>query len=186
MTIVVLAENWWLVALRGVAAIVFGLLAIFWPGLTLLILVWLFGVYAVVDGIFAILGGVRRAERRARDWLMVLRGIAGVAAGVIALVWTGITALVLLIVIAAWAISTGILEMMAAYRRRERRGSWLLVLVGIASVLFGLALILLPGPGALALVLVIGAYAIASGLVLLIASYRLRELQESVLGFDVP
>ena len=182
MRIVVLADNWWAVALRGVAAILFGLLAIVWPGLTLLILVWLFGVYAIVDGVFALLGAVSRAGRRGRDWLMVLRGMAGIAAGVIALVWTGITALLLLVIIAAWAIVTGILELMAALRRRERGGRWPLALLGIGSVVLGVILVLFPGAGALALVLVIGAYAIVAGLMLLAAAYRLRELHAAVSG----
>lgn len=176
----IIAGNWWLVALRGVASILFGVLAIAWPGLTLLVLVWLFGIYAALDGVFNIISGVRGVRRRRRDWILVLLGAAGIAAGVIAIVWPGITALLLVIVIGAWAFVTGALETAAAIRRRDGgSGRWLLMLAGLASVAFGVLVVLLPGAGALALVLVIGAYAIVSGGLLLAAAYQLRSLHDT-------
>ena len=175
-----LADAWWLVALRGVAAILFGILAIFWPGPTLLVLVLLFGIYAIVDGVFAIVSGVRGGEAGRRDWFLVVRGIAGILAGLIALAWPEISALALLIVIAAWAIVTGVVDIMAAYRlRHEIRGEWLLALGGIASIAFGVLLVLFPGAGALAVVWLIGAYAIVAGVLWLLLAWRLRERQHA-------
>src|SRR5256885_4424651 len=125
-----LARNWWVVALRGALAVLFGVLALVWPAITIGVLVLLFGAYALVDGVFALgsalFGGARVEGRRA--WL-ILEGVVGVAAGIVAFVWPGVTALALLWVIAAWAIITGVLEIATAIRlRRELRGEWLLVL----------------------------------------------------------
>ena len=102
----IIAENWSLVALRGAASILFGVLVIAWPNLTLLVLVWLFGIYAVLDGIFNIASGIRGVRERRRDWIRILLGVVGIAAGVIAIVWPEITALLLLVFIGAWAIVT--------------------------------------------------------------------------------
>lgn len=173
----IIAENWWLVALRGGASILFGALAIAWPGLTLLVLVWLFGIYAASDGVFNIMSGVRGVRKRRRDWILVLLGAAGIAAGITAVVWPGMTALILVVLIGVWAMVTGVLEIAAAVRGRAEGGArWLLMLAGLGSVVFGILVVLLPGAGALALVLLIGAYAIASGGVLLVAAYQLRAL----------
>jgi uncharacterized membrane protein HdeD (DUF308 family) len=171
-----LSENWVGIAVRGVVAIVFGILAFAWPGLTLLALVLLFGAYAFVDGVSSIVTGARGGDGRGRDWLMILGGIAGVAAGVIAVGWPGISSLALLMVIAAWAVVTGAFEVAAAYRlRHEIRGAWLLLLDGIVSILFGALLVISPGTGALAVVWLIGAYAIVSGVLLLVLAVRLRD-----------
>jgi uncharacterized membrane protein HdeD (DUF308 family) len=176
----IIAENWSLVALRGAASILFGILAIVWPDLTLLGLVWLFGIYAVLDGIFNIVSGVRGVRERRRDWILVLLGLAGIAAGVIAVVWPGITAYLLVVFIGAWAVVTGALEIVAAIRRRGEGGArWLLILAGLASVVFGVLVMWFPGAGALALVLVIGSYAIASGALLLVAAFQLRALHDA-------
>lgn len=172
-----LARYWWAVVLRGVAAVVFGLMAIVWPDITLWVLVLLFGAYAIVDGIVAFataaLGGGAAAGRR--GWLIV-EGIVGVLAGVLTFIWPSITTLVLLFVIAAWAVVTGVLEIFAAIRlRREIEGEWLLVVSGVLSVLFGLLLVVWPTTGALALVLLIGIYAIAFGIALVMLGIRLRQ-----------
>jgi uncharacterized membrane protein HdeD (DUF308 family) len=170
-----LTHNWWAIALRGVVAILFGILAFLMPGLTLVALILLFGAYALVDGAFAVVAGLRRREG-GPDWLLILGGIAGIAAGFIAFFMPGVTALVLLTIIAAWAIVTGIAEVVAAYRLREEiRGEWLLAINGILSVIFGIALVLFPGAGALTLVWLIAAYAIISGVMLVALALRLRS-----------
>ena len=174
----VLSRRWWAVVLRGVVAVVFGLLAMVWPGITLLALVALFAAYALVDGAVTLAAafGPRRAGT-SRGWLIV-EGIAGVLAGILTFVWPDITALVLLWLIAAWAIVTGVLEVVAAVRlRKEITGEWLLALSGVLSVLFGILLVLWPATGALAVVLLIGAYAVVFGGVLIGLGLRLRRLR---------
>ncbi len=171
-----LTRNWWAVVLRGVVAIIFGLFALFLPGITLTALVLLFGAYALVDGVFAIVSAIRGQAGRSW-WELAIEGIAGIAAGVIALVWPGITALALLFVIAAWAIVTGVLEVVAAIRLRQRiEREWLLALAGIASILFGVVLIIAPVPGALAVLWLIGIYAILFGALLVALGLKLRSL----------
>jgi uncharacterized membrane protein HdeD (DUF308 family) len=171
----VLARNWWALALRGLLAILFGLFAFALPGLTLTALVILFGAYALVDGIFALITAVRAAEAHERWWLLVLEGLAGVVAGLITFMWPGITAFVLLVLIAWWAIITGIFEIAAAVRlRKEIAGEWALALGGVASVIFGLVLLFRPGVGALAVIWLIGTYAVVFGLLLLLLAFRLR------------
>lgn len=173
----VLARNWWIVALRGVLGIIFGILALIWPGITLSVLVLLFGAYALIDGIFSVIEGVVRAtQRQERWWVLVLEGLLGVAAGIATLIWPGITALILLYLIAAWAIITGVLEVIAAIRlRKEIEGEFWLALSGIASILFGVVLFLFPGTGALAVVWMIGIYGLVFGVLTLILAFRLRS-----------
>ena len=173
----ILARNWWVLALRGLVAIVFGLLAFLWPGITLWALILLFGAYMLLDGVFAIVAGVRAAGNEARWWLLLVEGILGVLAGIVAFLWPGLTALALLYFIAAWAIVTGIFEIVGAIRlRREIEGEWALILGGALSVLFGVLLIAIPAPaGILSLVWLIGAYAVAFGVLLLILAFRLRN-----------
>jgi uncharacterized membrane protein HdeD (DUF308 family) len=170
----VLTRNWWAIALRGVFAILLGLAAFVLPGVTLAVFVALFGAYAIVDGVLAIIAGVRAAERHQRWWSPVLKGIAGIVAGVLAFVWPALTALALLYLIAAWAILTGILEIVAAVHLHRAHGEWLLMLNGVLSILFGLFAIVWPGAGILTLLWMIGVYAIVFGVVLLILGFRLR------------
>src|SRR5262249_22012710 len=172
-----LAKYWWAVALRGAAAIIFGLVAMIWPSATVLVLVVLFGAYALVDGVFtlgsAIVGGGEPGT--SRIW-MAVEGIAGI--GIMTFVWPGVTTLVLLWLIAAWALVTGIVEIVAAVRlRREIQGEWMLALSGALSVLFGILLAVWPASGALALVFLIGAYAVVFGAVLVMLGLRLRRLR---------
>jgi uncharacterized membrane protein HdeD (DUF308 family) len=172
------SRYWWAVALRGALAVVFGVVAWIWPDITVRALVLLFGFYALVDGLLAlaalVVGGQLVRDRR--GWLLV-EGIAGIAAGIVSFVWPGITALVLLYLIAAWAIATGVLEVVAAViLRRELRGEWLLALGGIISVLFGLFLVIRPGDGAIAVAWLIGLYAIIFGIALIALGFRLRQL----------
>jgi uncharacterized membrane protein HdeD (DUF308 family) len=174
-----LSRHWWTLAIRGVLAVLFGLAALIWPGITLRVLVWLFGFYAVVDGLLALaalLVGGRRASGR-RGWLLV-EGVAGIAAGVFTFLWPHITALLLLYLIAAWAVVTGLLELAAAVvLRRELRGEWLLALAGVLSVAFGILLAVRPGEGAIAIVSVIGVFAVVFGVALLVLGLRLRRLR---------
>jgi uncharacterized membrane protein HdeD (DUF308 family) len=173
-----LSKNWWYVAIRGAAAIIFGLVALIWPDITLTALVLLFGAYSLVDGAFT-LGSAfgRRGEGGNRAWL-ILSGIAGIGIGVVTFFWPDITALVLLALIAAWAIVTGVLDIMTAIRlRREIEGEWLYVVSGVLSVIFGLLLIIFPSSGALALIILIGSFAIVFGIFLVAMSLRLRKLR---------
>ena len=175
-----LARNWWLVLLRGIAGIIFGVLTFVWPSLSLAALVIIFGAYALADGVLAIISAIRWRGETERWWLILLEGLAGVAVGIITLFWPGITALALLYVIAAWALVTGALEIAAAIRLRNViEGEWLLALSGIASVALGVLLALFPGPGALALVLWIGAFAIVSGALLIALAFKLRSWAKS-------
>jgi uncharacterized membrane protein HdeD (DUF308 family) len=171
-----LIRNWWLVALRGAAALVFGVLTILWPRVTLAALILLFGAYAVVNGVFAVVVAVthRRGEPH---WVsLLLSGILSIALGIVAFVLPGLTALSLLYIIAAWAIVTGVAEIATAVRlRRVITGEWLLVIAGVVSVLFGLLLVVFPGAGALAVTLWIGTYAIMLGILLIALAFRLRS-----------
>ena len=161
--------------MRGVAAVVFGILAFIWPGVTLAVLVLLWGAYALVDGILGLLSAFRTGQDH--RWALLVEGIVSIAAGIATFVWPGLTALVLVYIIAVWALVTGVLEVVAAIRLRQViQNEWWLVLSGIASLLFGIALIVAPGAGALALIWLIGAYAIIFGVLLLGLAFRLRGM----------
>ena len=172
-----LAENWWLLLLRGVAAIAFGLLAFLWPDLTLLTLIFLWGLYAIADGIIALWAAIasKGGEIAPRWWLAVV-GIAGIVAGALAFVWPGMTALVLLLFIASWAIVIGVLQIWGAIRlRKEIEGEWLLALSGALSVAFGVIMFAQPGAGALAVVWLIGWFAILAGCVYIALAFQLKK-----------
>lgn len=165
------ARHWWVLALRGVFAILFGIIAFFWPGITLAVLVILFGIYALADGISAIVFSVRT-----HWWSLLALGILSFLAGIVVFVWPGITVLALLLVIAVWAIITGILEVVAAVAlRQEINSEWLLGISGVLSIFFGGLLIAYPAAGILTLVWLVGGYAIVYGILLLAASMRLRS-----------
>lgn len=179
--VVILTRNWWALALRGIAGIIFGILAFAWPGITLASLVLLFGAFALVDGIFAIIAAISGAGRTGKWWALLLHGILGVAVGVLTFILPAITALFLLYWIAAWAIVTGALAIATAIRlRKEIAGEWLMILIGFASVLFGLLLMVFPGAGALAVVWWIGAYALVTGALLLALAIRLKSLERRI------
>lgn len=180
-----LTRNWWLVVVRGLLAILFGLTALFWPGLTWLVLVLMFGIYAIVDGVLAMLSGLV-SSRYSRRWSMFLvEGVISVAAGVIALLRPGLASLVLIMVIAAWAILTGILEIIAAIRlRREITNEWMLALGGFISIVFGVLMLFQPAAGSLVITLMIGAYALMFGVLLVILGFRLRKLDVRPRGTD--
>lgn len=171
-----LAKNWWSLVLRGIAAILLGVITFLWPGITITALVFLFGGYALVDGVLSIAGAVRAAERRDRWGVLLIEGIVGIAAGFITMLWPAITALALVYVIAAWAIVTGAFEIAAAIRlRKVIRGEWLLALGGIASVVFGILMIIAPLAGALVIALWVGAYALVFGVVMVALGFKLRS-----------
>jgi uncharacterized membrane protein HdeD (DUF308 family) len=171
-----LARNWWVVVLRGVAGIVFGLLTFVAPGISIAALVLLFGAYALVDGVLTLVTAIRQHGEADRWWLVVLQGVTGIGVGVLTFLWPGVTALALLYLIAAWSLVTGGLEIAAAIRlRKVITHEWLLILSGILSVALGILLVLFPGPGALALVLWVGAYALVSGILLVVLGVRLRS-----------
>lgn len=173
--VVMLARNWWIVVLRGVLAVLFGIMCFAWPGITLAALVLLYGAYALVDGVFALVSAILGRPRAEPWWALLIEGLAGIAVGIMTFAWPGITALVLLFLIAAWSIVTGVFEIVAAIRlRREIQGEWLLVLAGLLSVLFGVALVVRPGAGALAVIWLIGAYSIAFGALFIALGFRLR------------
>jgi uncharacterized membrane protein HdeD (DUF308 family) len=174
---IILARNWWALALRGVAAVLFGVLAFAWPGITLGALVILYGAYAMVDGVFAVVAALSGRTQGMPWWAMLLEGLAGIAIGIMTFAWPAITALVLLYLIAAWALVTGVFEIVAAVRlRKEVRGEWLLALSGVLSIIFGVALVANPGAGALAIVWLIGAYSLVFGALLITLAFRLRAL----------
>jgi len=171
-----LSRNWWAVLLRGLAGILFGIITFFAPAISLAALVLLFGAYALVDGVLAIVSAVRRRGAD-RWWLLLLEGLVGIAAGVLTFLWPAITAIALLYVIAAWALVTGAFEIAAAIRLRKAiTGEWLLALSGIFSIALGVLLVLFPGPGALAVTIWIGAYAFVFGALLFALGLRLRGL----------
>jgi uncharacterized membrane protein HdeD (DUF308 family) len=170
-----LAKNWWLVLLRGIAAIIFGVLAFVWPGLTLLTLILFYGAYVLVDGVLSIIAAVTGGAPAPRWWLAIV-GVLGIVAGILTFLWPGITGLVLLFFIAGWAIAIGIFQIIGAIRlRKEIDNEWLLILSGIVSVLFGIGVLLVPGAGALALVWVIGLYAIVEGALYIGLAFRLKK-----------
>ena len=172
-----LGRNWWLVLLRGIAAIVFGLLAWAWPGVTLVTLVLFWGAYALVDGVAALIGGWKTKDGGKPMWTVVLVGIVGILAGIFTFLQPGVTAIALLILIAIWAIVQGVLEISAAIRlRKEIKNEWLLILSGLLSVAFGVLMILNPGAGAMAVLWLIGVFAVAYGVLLVVLSFKLKKL----------
>lgn len=172
-----LAHNWWTLVIRGIFALLFGVMAFAWPGITLGALVILYGAYAMADGVFAIAAAMGGGTQGVPWWAFLVEGLVGILVGILTFIWPGITALVLLYLIAAWALITGVLEIVEAIRlRREIRGEWLLALSGFLSIIFALALVVNPGVGALAVVWLIGAYAIVFGVLLISLGVRLRGM----------
>jgi len=178
-----LRRNWWLLALRGLAAVIFGVLAFAWPGATLITLVWLFGAFALVNGILSLAVAVKAPRGYPRFGSLILGGLLGILAGLLAFVMPGITALGLVILIASWAMLTGILEVIAAIKlRKEINNEWLLVLAGVVSLAFGVVLLLQPVAGALVLIWWIGAYALLVGILLVVLAFRMRNLGKGRVG----
>ena len=171
-----LAKGWWLLLLRGIAAIVFGVLAFAWPGMTLVTLVLFYGAFALVDGVIALVAAFRGGAKPVPTWWLVVVGLLGIAAGIATFVMPGITAIVLVLFIGAWALVHGIFEIIGAIQlRKEIDNEWMLILSGVVSVLFGLLVLIAPGAGALGLVWAIAAYSIVFGISFVALAFRLRK-----------
>jgi uncharacterized membrane protein HdeD (DUF308 family) len=178
-----LTINWWSVLIRGLLAILIGIVALALPGVTVTALVFLFAGYAFVDGVVSIIGAVCAVAAKERWGSLLIEGIAGIAAGLITILWPAITALTLIYVIAAWAIVTGVLEIAAAVRlRRHISGEWLLALSGVASVIFGVLVAAVPLAGALVLAVWFGAYEVVFGTLLVALGFRLRAWDKAALS----
>lgn len=170
-----LSRNWWLLALRGVFAVLFGILAFAWPAITVSALVILFGIYVLADGVISIFTGISDRDTNDRWWVLLLEGVLGITVGIVTFVWPGITAVVLLYLIAAWALVTGIFEIIAAIQlRQEITNEWALGLSGLLSIIFGVLLVVWPATGALALIWLIAAYAIVFGFLMIYLGFQMR------------
>jgi len=178
----ILTRNWWLVVVRGVAAILFGISAFIWPSLTLEVLVLLFGAYALVDGVFAIAAGVSGAALSGSSrWFLVLEGIAGVIVGLITFFYPNITATALLYLIGAWAIVTGVFEVIGAIQLRQViSNEWLLIFSGVLSVIFGVLVFVFPQASALSILWLIAIYAILFGIGFVALGFRMRSLGKTL------
>lgn len=175
----VIVKNWWLHVLRGILAILFGIVAIIWPGITLHVLVLLFGIYLILEGILALSAAFVRRKQSTYWWLLLIEGFMSLGVGFFALVWPSLTAVVLLVFIAVWAILTGIVEIMAAVQlRKVIRGEWTLGLAGFISILIGIFLIAKPLAGVVAVVWIIGLYAILFGVLLTFLGFKVRKIPQ--------
>jgi len=171
-----LAKNWWLLLLRGIAAIVFGVLAFVWPGLTLVTLILFYGAFALVDGVIALVAAFTGGAKPLPTWWLVIVGLLGIAAGIATFAMPGITAIVLILFMGGWALAHGILEIIGAIRlRKEIDNEWMLIFSGVVSVLFGLIVLIAPGAGALGLIWAIAAYSIVFGISFVALALRLRN-----------
>jgi uncharacterized membrane protein HdeD (DUF308 family) len=181
-----LAQNWWAVALRGVFAILFALIAFFSPGATILSLVLFFSAYMLVDGVFGIVSGVRAASNHQRWGLLVLEGILNILVGVVAFIMPGLTVVFFVTMMAVWSLITGILMIVAAFKLNPAYGRGWLIFSGIVSVLFGVALLVAPLVGAVVLTWWLGAYALAFGVALLILAFKLKGRKDYHAGTAAP
>jgi uncharacterized membrane protein HdeD (DUF308 family) len=171
-----LARSWWALLVRGIAALIFGIIALFWPSSAIVALVAVFGAYALVDGIFNLVGAVRAGRAGERWGWLVFEGIVSLLVGILTLFFPAATALALVLYVAAWSLVTGVAEVAAAIRlRKQIQGEWLLALSGVLSIAFGILLFISPLIGAIAIAIWIGAYAVVFGALLIGLSLRLRS-----------
>jgi uncharacterized membrane protein HdeD (DUF308 family) len=176
-----LVDNWNLLLVRGILAVLFGIATLLMPGITLIVLVVMFGAYALVEGILTSIMAIKERNEQSNWWLWLIFGLVSVGAGVTTFLWPGITAVSLFYVIVAWAITSGLLQIaLAVELRKVIKDEWLLVLEGILTVGFGILLIAQPVAGALTVLWLIGVYAIANGVTLLVLALRLRNLAEKI------
>jgi uncharacterized membrane protein HdeD (DUF308 family) len=174
-----LSRNWWTFAVQGVVAILLGILAIVQPGITLQALILLFAIWAIVDGVLSLIASVGAAEVREPWWPLVFKGLLGLGVGLATLKWPDVTALTLLFLIAFWSILSGVTQILASVRLREEiQGEVWLFLGGVASVLFGVLLVVYPSSGILAVVWLLGIYAIIFGVTAIMLGFRLRSVPQ--------
>ena len=173
-----LARNWWALALRGAAAIVLGFLAFILPGVTVATLAIMLAVYLLVDGVFAIIGGIRAARAQERWVPFVLEGIVSLIAGLMAVFWPIASVFALVWLFAAWSVITGFAEIMSAWRMHRSHGKWAWGIAGVLSVLFGFGMWLLPAFGLLAIAWGLASYLIAFGVLTLVTAFRLRRCHQ--------
>ena len=174
-----LHRSWWLLLLRGIIAVAFGVATFVWPGISLVSLILVYGIYAVADGILALIAAIRGGGVAPRWWL-ALGGIASLVAGALAFVWPGLTALVLVYLIGFWSIMRGVMEIVGAIRlRKEIANEWTLGAAGALSVIFGLILVFAPGAGALGLLWLIATWAILFGLLMIWVAFKVRKLAKA-------
>ncbi len=175
-----MGRHWWTMALRGLLGIILGIVAFVWPGITVAALVLLFGVYAIIDGVVALVASFRLMEGHGRWWPALLEGLCGIAAGIVAFAWPGLTAVALIYLIAAWAIVTGVFQIVAAVQlRRYIAGEWMLALGGVVSILLGALLFAFPVAGLVVWAWMVGAYALLFGILMLALGFKLRALGSS-------
>jgi uncharacterized membrane protein HdeD (DUF308 family) len=166
-----------LLLIRGIIGVAIGIVAFAWPAITIAALVIIFGLYALIDGVTNLMLGLTRRAAHGRSWVHALQGIVGIAAGVLTFIWPGVTALVLVLFIASWAIVTGVIEVVAAIKlRKEITGEWLLALSGLLSIAFGVLVLAFPLAGAVGISWVLGAYAMIGGFVLIMLGVKLRSM----------
>ncbi|WP_036348213.1 HdeD family acid-resistance protein [Microvirga sp. BSC39] len=177
-----LAQNWWAMALRGVFAIVFALIAFFSPGATILSLVLFFSAYMLVDGVIGIVSGIRAASNNQRWGLLILEGILNILVGIIAFIMPGLTVLFFVTLVAVWSLITGVLMIVAAFKLNPEYGRGWLIFSGIVSVLFGIALLIAPLVGAVVLTWWLGAYALVFGIGLLVLAFKLKGRRDNSSG----
>jgi len=171
----ILSRFWWMILIRGVLSVLFGIMVFAWPGISLFSLVLLFGAFVLADGFGNVVTAIGGRDEQENWWVLLLAGLAGIALGVLTFFNPGVTALALLFYIAIWAIATGLLQIVAAIRlRKEIEGEFWLGLGGLASVVFGMLLVARPGQGALAVLWLIAVYAIAFGVILIILAFKAR------------
>jgi uncharacterized membrane protein HdeD (DUF308 family) len=171
----VVADHWWVLLLRGIVGIIFGALFIFYPGITLVALLYLFGAYALVDGVFALIQAFRLGVHSDRWWPLIFEAAIGIVVGVVFFRFTGLSALVVAFTISIWAIATGILELVAAFRMGGGGAPWLLGVGGVLSIIVGILFAVAPLTALLAYVWVLGIYAIIFGAMLIVWAFRLRS-----------
>jgi uncharacterized membrane protein HdeD (DUF308 family) len=174
------ARNWWLFLLRGLAAITFGVVSLIWPGISLVTLILLFGAYALVDGVFALAAAIVGRGNAELRWWLVLVGLLGVGIGIMTFLWPGLTALTLLYFIAGWIVATGLLQIIGAIELRKAiENEWWLILDGALSVLFGILLFSMPGAGAVALIWLIAVFAIAFGILMVGFAFKVKNFEKA-------
>jgi uncharacterized membrane protein HdeD (DUF308 family) len=173
-----LVQNWWLFTLRGILGILFGIIALIFPGATILSLVIFFSAYMLVDGVAGIISAVRAIRRKEDRWgLLIFEGLLNIAVGIAAFLWPGLTVVAFVWLIAAWAIVSGGLMTAAGFRLNMEHGRWWMVLGGLLSLAYGILLIITPFVGAIVLTWWLGAYALVFGVALVVFSFKLRSRQ---------